>query len=327
MAAVHIFNAERFRPIVRPALLTAFLGYLLVVVALMFDLGFPWRIWHPLIMWNPRSVMFEVGWCVTLYTTVLALEFSPLVFEKLRMERPLRIIHFIQIPLVIAGVILSTLHQSSLGSLYLIVPGKLHPLWYTSMLPVLFFVSAIAIGIAMTIFESAMSEKHLGHHLDKAIVLYLSRILLVVLIFHGVLRLRDLYKRHALQYAFTGSYESILFLVEVTLTILVPILLLSIPRIRLNPRALYFVATTVVIGFMVNRLNIAITGMESYAGVRYFPKWTEISVTVAIVAAGFAIFGMAVKYLPIFEHGTAHEDAKEAPVAEATVRKPYPVQA
>ena len=130
-AIVHIFNIKSFHPVVRPAILTAFLGYMLVVVALMFDLGRPYRIWHPIIMWNPRSVMFEVGWCVTLYTTVLALEFSPLVFEKLRLERPLRIIHGIQIPLVIAGVLLSTLHQSSLGSLYLIVPGKLHPLWYT----------------------------------------------------------------------------------------------------------------------------------------------------------------------------------------------------
>ncbi|MCM2316422.1 MAG: Ni/Fe-hydrogenase cytochrome b subunit [Thermoanaerobaculia bacterium] len=325
MAAVHIFNAERFRPIVRPALLTAFLGYLLVVVALMFDLGFPWRIWHPLIMWNPRSVMFEVGWCVTLYTTVLALEFSPLVFERLRLERPLKIIHTIQIPLVIMGVILSTLHQSSLGSLYLIVPGKLHPLWYTSMLPVLFFVSAIAIGIAMTIFESGMSEKHLGHSLDKAIVIYLSRILLVVLIFHGVLRFRDLYKRHALGFAVDGSYESILFLAEVLLTIFIPIALLAIPRVRLSPRALFGVSTMVVIGFMINRLNIAITGMEGYAGVRYFPKWTELSVTVAIVAAGFAIFGLATKYLPIFEHGTESHEATETPAA--TVAKPYPAQA
>lgn len=328
MAAVHIFNAERFRPIVRPALLTAFLGYLLVVVALMYDLGFPWRIWHPLIMWNPRSVMFEVGWCVTLYTTVLALEFSPLVFEKLRLERPLRIIHMIQIPLVIAGVLLSTLHQSSLGSLYLIVPGKLHPLWYTSMLPVLFFVSAIAIGIAMTIFESGMSEKHLGHHLDKAIVLNLGRILLVLLVFHGLMRFRDLYKRHALQYAVDGSYESMLFLAEIALTIVLPVILLAIPRIRTNPRMLFGIATMVVIGFMINRLNIAITGMESYAGVRYFPKWTEVSVTVAIVAAGFAIFGLATKYLPIFEHGNAHEEHSEMPAAAATtVRKPYPAQA
>ena len=121
------------------------------------------------------------------------------------------------------------------------------------------------------------------------------------------------------------SYESILFLAEVLLTIFIPIALLAIPRVRLSPRALFGVSTMVVIGFMINRLNIAITGMEGYAGVRYFPKWTEISVTVGIVALGFAIFGLAAKYLPIFEHGEVHEEAKEAPVT--TVQKPYPVQA
>ncbi|MGH8459838.1 MAG: NrfD/PsrC family molybdoenzyme membrane anchor subunit, partial [Nevskiales bacterium] len=130
-AIVHIFNIERYKPILRATILTAFLGYLLVIVALLFDQGRPYRIWHALIMWNPRSVMFEVAWCVMLYTTVLALEFVPVVFERLGWQRPLRWMRAVAIPLVIAGVILSTLHQSSLGSLYLIVPNKLYPLWYS----------------------------------------------------------------------------------------------------------------------------------------------------------------------------------------------------
>src|ERR1035441_4863992 len=127
VAIVHIFNIERYKPILRPAILTAFLGYSLVVVALMYDLGRPDRIWHPLIMWNPHSVMFEVGWCVTLYSTVLFLEFIPVVLEKFGWHKPLGWIHNISVPLMIAGVLLSTLHQSSLGSLYLIVPEKLYP--------------------------------------------------------------------------------------------------------------------------------------------------------------------------------------------------------
>ena len=138
-ACVYIFNIQRFKPIVRPTILTAFLGYLLVIIALLFDLGRPYRIWHPLVMWNPRSVMFEVGWCVTLYTTVLALEFSPMLLQHLKWEFPLKIVKSLMIPLVILGVILSTLHQSSLGSLYLIVPHKLHPFWYSSFLPVFFY--------------------------------------------------------------------------------------------------------------------------------------------------------------------------------------------
>jgi Ni/Fe-hydrogenase subunit HybB-like protein len=131
-AIVYLFNVKRFEPIVRPTVLTAFLGYLLVVVALLFDLGRPWNLWRPLIMWNPSSVMFEIAWCVTLYTTVLALEFSGMVFEKLGWKRAQRIQRGFTIPLVVAGVLLSTLHQSSLGALYLIVPGKLHSLWYTA---------------------------------------------------------------------------------------------------------------------------------------------------------------------------------------------------
>jgi hypothetical protein len=143
VATVHIFNIERYQPILRPAILTAFLGYLLVIVALLFDLGRSFRIWHALVMWNPRSVMFEVAWCVMLYTTVLMLEFIPVFFERFGWRKALRRIRAISVPLVIVGVILSTLHQSSLGSLYLIVPEKLHPLWYTPLLPVLFFISAI----------------------------------------------------------------------------------------------------------------------------------------------------------------------------------------
>jgi Ni/Fe-hydrogenase subunit HybB-like protein len=137
-AVVYIFHFERFHPIVRPAILTAFLGYGLVAVALLYDLGRPYRIWHAMVMWNPHSVMFEVAWCVMLYLTVLALEFSPVVLERFQLAKPLKIIKAITIPLVIAGVLLSTLHQSSLGSLYLIVPSKLHPYWYSPWLPVLF---------------------------------------------------------------------------------------------------------------------------------------------------------------------------------------------
>src|SRR6266545_8027246 len=114
-ATVHVFRIERYESIARPAVLTAFLGYILVIVGLLFDLGLPYRIWHPLVMWNPHSVMFEVAWCVTLYTTVLAFEFLPLVLERFRLAKPLKVLRAIYVPLVIVGVLLSTLHQSSLG--------------------------------------------------------------------------------------------------------------------------------------------------------------------------------------------------------------------
>lgn len=299
-ATVHIFNIERFRPIVRPTVLTAFLGYVLVVVALLFDLGRPYRIWHPLVMWNPHSVMFEVAWCVTLYTTVLALEFAPVVFERLRLEKALRIQRAISIPLVIAGVILSTLHQSSLGSLYLIVPGKLHALWYSPLLPVFFFISAVCVGLAMTIFESYMSSKAFGKELELSLLVSLGRILIVALAVYAVLRFQDLLHRGVLGLVLKPSYETSLFLVEVVIGLLLPIGLLLDRRIRESAGGLYLSAVLVLLGFITNRLNVSITGMEGSAGLHYIPKWTEVAVTASIIAAGFAIFALAAKYLPIF---------------------------
>ena len=299
-ATVHIFNLEKFKPIIRPAVLTAFLGYSLVVVALLFDLGRSYRIWHPLIMWNPHSVMFEVGWCVTLYTTVLALEFSPMVFERLRMETPMKIIHVVQIPLVIAGVLLSILHQSSLGSLYLIVPAKLHPFWSSPLLPLFFFVSAIGVGLAMTIFESSLSARYFKRQLELPLLQAIGRVLLVVLAFYSVLRVQDLYYRGALGLVLESGYEQRLFLLEVTIGLVLPIILLTQRRIRDSAGGLYLCSVLVVLGFILNRLNVSITGMEGSAGVKYMPSLTEIAVTASIVACGFAIFGLAVKYLPVF---------------------------
>ena len=318
-ATVYIFNLKKFKPIVRPTVLTAFLGYALVVVALLYDLGRGYRIWHPLVMWNPRSVMFEVAWCVTLYTTVLALEFSQVIFERLHLERLLRIQRTITIPLVIAGVLLSTLHQSSLGSLYLIVPGKLYPYWYTPLLPLLFFTSAICVGLAMTIFESSMSARHFGKQLEMPLLISLGRTLLVGLIVYAVLRMQDLADRGALKLVRQGGYETWLFLLEMVMGLALPIVLLMIPKVRESSGGLYLSSVLVVLGFVTNRMNVAITGMEASAGVHYFPKWTELAVTGSIIGAGFAIFALAVKYLPIFaaeEHAAGSAERRTAEAAE-----------
>ncbi len=323
-AAVHILNIKRLHSIIRPTILTAFLGYILVCAALMYDLGKPYNIWHPLIMRNPHSVMFEVAYCVMLYTTVLALEFSPIVLERFKLERPLKVVRTILIPLVIFGVILSTLHQSSLGTLYLIVPGKLHPFWYSPLLPAFFFLSAIAVGLAMTIFESSLSSKHFGLQLELPVLQELGRVLLVVLGVYGILRIEDLANRGALKLAFHRSYETYLFWLEISLAIILPLILLSQRRVRTSATGLYFSAVSVVLGFITNRMNVSITGFEGSTGVRYFPKWSEVAVTGMIIAIGFAAFGLAVKYLPIFpkeemEHVKAAELEAEVPVGAAVM--------
>jgi Ni/Fe-hydrogenase subunit HybB-like protein len=300
-AIVYIFNIKKFHPIVRPAILTAFLGYLMVIIAILFDLGRPYRIWHPIIMWNPHSVMFEVGWCVMLYTSVLALEFSPIVLEKLRLKKFLKIIRTFLIPLVILGVILSTIHQSSLGSLYLIVPEKLYPLWYSPLLPILFFISAVAVGFAMVVFESFLSARAFNKQLEKSLVSELARVIVFILSLYALLKLQDFARRDAWSFMFINRTETYFFWAEISLGVIITMILLAIPKIRNNERTLFIGVLLVVLGFIMNRLNVAITGMESYAQVNYFPSWMEISVTMMIVALGFAAFRTAVKYLPIFE--------------------------
>ena len=313
VAMVHIFNIKSYRPVLRPAILTAFLGYILVTVGLLFDLGRPDRLWHPLVMWNPHSVMFEVAWCVTLYSTVLFLEFLPIVFEKFGLHRPLEWVHKISVPLMILGVLLSTLHQSSLGTLFLIVPEKLYPLWYTPLLPLLFWVSAIAVGLAMTIFESWHSSRAFGRALELPLLASMGRVLAVIMSVYLWIRFLDLFHRDALRLLARNRIETWLFLLEIALLI-VPTVLLYQVKIRMRPGALYACAVMVVFGIIANRLNVGTTGLEAGSGTRYIPRWSEVAVTLSIVAAGFAIFRVVGQYFPVFEahaHDAAPEDVGE----------------
>ena len=298
-AVVHIFNLKRYRPVLRPMILTAFLGYSMFICSLIIDLGRPYRVWHPVVMWNDHSVMFEIAWCVMLYTTVLLLEFAPAVLERLGWRRALGWLRTVMVPVVIMGVILSTLHQSSLGSLYLIVPGKLYPLWYSPLEPVFFFVSALCAGLAMTIFESWHSRKAFGKQLEQSLLTGLGRVLAVALSFYLTLRLIDLAHRSVFRLLLLPRTETYLFLLEIAL-LFVPTLLLFRRRIHHNPTALYFCSVLTLLGFVTNRMNVAITGMEASSGTYYFPKWTELAVTMSLVASAFAIFWLAVKYLPVF---------------------------
>ena len=307
VGAVYLFNVERLHPVVRPAVLTAFLGYLLFIVGLLFDLGRPWFIWHQMIYRNLHSVMFEVGMCVMFYTTVLFFEFLPNVFERLNWPKPIKWIHKVYPILIVAGILLSTLHQSSLGSLYLIMPSKLHPFWYTPALPFFFFGSAVAVGLAMTIFESTQSAKAFGRQLELPVLVTLGGALLVALWVNALLRFEDFFHRGLLKQVITPSYESYFLWLELTLTFVIPIGMLSFKKVRLSPQLLYLASISTVMGFITNRLNIALIGFETYVGHHYVPKWTEFSITLMIVAMGFALFGLAVRYLPIFPADTEHK--------------------
>jgi len=317
-AAVHVFHLEDFKPILRPTILTAFLGYLFAILALLMDLGKPWNIWHPIIMWNPRSVMFEVGWCVMLYTTVLFLEFSPVLLERFKLRRAGQLMRRISPILVILGVILSTLHQSSLGSLFLILPGKVHPLWYSPILPVLFFVSALSAGLGMVVVESWFSRRAFGKPIETALLGRLSRGSVLVLAILLVLRLRDMQMRGALAYVLRFDNEALMFLAEIGLGVVVPMLLLAWPTYRREPRRLAVAQGMVVLGFIFNRLNVSTTAIVATTGVKYVPSAAEFIVSMGLVAVGMMVFVLACRYLPVFPEGALVDVERE----EAKHREP-----
>lgn len=297
-ATVHIFHIEKYRVILRPALLTGFLGYMMVIVALLVDLGQPQRIWHMLVYYNVHSPLFEVGLCVMAYTFVLLLEFSPPVFEKLGWGRAIKLMNKISLPVVVLGVTLSTMHQSSLGSLFLIVPFKLHPLWYTALLPLIFLSSAVAAGFSMVIFECVVSHQVLGGRVNKSVIQGLAKGMLVALAILFLIKLGDLIAANELGLIFEGSLQSNLFILENVIGIILPLSILFVPQGRKNPRWVFRAALMALLGLILQRLNIGLVGM---AGVPYVPTWMELSVTIGVFSAGILVFGWAMRNLPLEE--------------------------
>jgi Ni/Fe-hydrogenase subunit HybB-like protein len=315
---VYLFNQKKYHAVARPAILTAFLGYTLVILALLIDLGQPWYIWHAIIYWNVHSPLFEVAVCVMTYTVVLALEFSPAVFEGLSKSNlpvvrrfnwqiPLRIIRAIQIPLVIAGVVLSTLHQSSLGSMLLMMPETLHPLWYTPILPILFLTSAIAVGPAMVIFETTLSSKVFGHKLPLDILSALGRAIPYILGIYLLLKLTDLTATGEIGLIFSAYPQNLLWWGEIIIGVILPIFLFSMPGVRQSRSGVFWSAVLVVIGLMFNRFNVSMLALAMRPGFTYFPHWMEIAISAALIADALLVIWLAYRFLPIAQHESITE--------------------
>ena len=313
-ATVYIFGLERYRPFVRPAILTAFLGYIAVAVGLLYDLGLPWHIWHPVIYPQYHSVLFEVAMCVMLYLAVLSLEFLPVVLEYPWFDRPLfrgihRLLHGAVIPLVIAGIVLSTLHQSSLGSLFLITPYRLHPLWYSPIIWILFFVSAVALGLMMVTAESRLTAWVLINKPPTAFLAGLGRAASVVLFVYAGLRLGDLAVR-AFQdpvlrdAAFDRSWQPALFLFELLVSALIPATLLSFRRVRTSTAGLGACAGMTIVGMIGYRFDVCIVAFIP-EGMSYFPTWMELAVSLGIVAGAMLVFIFFVEKLKVYPEGHA----------------------
>ncbi len=315
-AAVTLFGFRELRPVVRAAILTGFLGYVFAVIGLLCDLGQPWRIAYPLVYsWGTTSVMFEVGWCVALYTTVLAMEFLPAFFEWMGWTFPLRLLHRIEIGAIVLGIVLSTLHQSSLGSLFLMAPGKLHPLWYSPYLPVFFFVSSIAAGLSMVIFESGISHRLFHDRTDPdrpvdldRIVLGLARGAAVVLFAYVFLRLQGLADGENWHLLRTGW--GALWLVEVGGFALLPSLMFAYGSRHGRVKLVRVASIVAVLGVVLNRLDVSIIAFNWKHPFTYFPSWMEIVGSVTIVTLGVVTFRWIVNRMPVLGRRGASASAE-----------------
>jgi Ni/Fe-hydrogenase subunit HybB-like protein len=303
-ATVEIFGLDEYHPIERPAILTGFLGYMMAVIGLIADLGKPWNMIGIFSNNGTRSVLFEVAWCVVCYTTVLLLEFSVPFFEWLGWERFYRPLKKALLALTVLSVMFSTMHQSALGSLFIIAPGKLHPLWYSSQIFLFFFVSAVIAGICMVIVESAISHKIFseqfeGHHVDAdKLTLGLAKAGAVVMFAYFFLKLQGVIDNHALGLVGVGFYGK-WFLVEMLGFVLAPSLMFAWGARNQRVGIVRFAAVLGVVGIVVNRLNVSFIAYNYNQAVRYVPSWMEISVSIALVVIGILAFRWIVNRMPV----------------------------
>jgi Ni/Fe-hydrogenase subunit HybB-like protein len=309
-ATVYIFKLERFHSIVRPAVLTAFLGYLAVAIGLLFDLGLPWNIWHMIVYWNPRSPLFEVGWCVMLYLTVLALEFFPVPAEEFPRLASIRAtLVKARLPLVIVGIGLSSLHQSSLGSLFLLMPYRLHPLWYSPILPVMFLISAIGLGLSMVIFESHLTAYLYRRKPETDLLASFGSACRWVLTVYVIVRIADLFVRRQAALLLIGDWRTGLFWFEIMVMAFIPIALFSFSRVRHSRAGQWTAATFAVCGIVLNRIDVGGVAHPRPDGAFYLPSWTEIAISVGVVSTAVLVFLFVIEHFKVWEERPADPNA------------------
>jgi len=304
-ATVYIFKLEKYRPVIKPAIAVAFLGYGSSCFALFLDIGLPHAIWKPIVFWNHHSFLFEVAWCVMLYFSVTILELAPTVLEKYGFEKWIGLLHKVSIPIVIVGITLSSLHHTSLGSLFLVMPARLHPLWFTSWLPVLFILSAVGAGIFMVVLVSLAYARLYGRPLQLPVLTGLSTAAAVILGLYLVAKAADLVLRHQTGLLLSGQWEVGFFAAEVVLGAVLPILLVAIPATRKSPTGLAVASVSAVIGLVLYRLNVGVTGLLRTSEVAYFPSLTEISLSLGLIAMAGLVLIYLVENYRVFENTPA----------------------
>ena len=304
-ALAHIFGRHYYEGVTRPALLTAMLGYTFVSIGLFIDIGRSWAIWKPIFFWNTTSVLFEVAMCVVIYLHVLYIEFIPVVADRLGDRLPIlktlnALLGKIMWIFIIAGVVLSCMHQSGLGSLLLIAPTKIHPLWYTPILPLLFLTSAVSVGYPMVVFETTLATSSFKLEDEMEVLGPLTKITIFLLGLYLALKLGDMFYRGTYVHLATVSTESVAFLAEIILGAALPWLMLLSPRVRRSRRLLFTACALIVGGVALNRINVFLVSYNPpYADHSYFPSFGEIAITIGLISAVIFLYRLLVKYLPV----------------------------
>jgi Ni/Fe-hydrogenase subunit HybB-like protein len=308
-ASVQLLGLRDYHAIERSAILTAFLGYLMAVIGLLADLGRPWNIVQAVFNYGSASPLFEVAWCVMCYTTVLLLEFTVPFFEWLGWRKLHAILKKTLIALTVLSVVFSTMHQSALGSLFLLAPTKLHPLWYSPFIFIFFFISAILAGISMAVIESSISHRVFarqlaGHHVDvDGLVLGLGKAGAVVAFAYFFIKLQGVIDGHAWGHLATGW--GALFLLETVGLVLVPSLLFAWGARNRRPQAVKIAAVLAVGGIILNRLNVSVIAFNWTNPIRYLPSWMEVWISLTLVTLGVVAFRWIVNRMPIVREDPA----------------------
>jgi Ni/Fe-hydrogenase subunit HybB-like protein len=302
-AVTHIYDKEEYHVIARPVVLAGFLGYLFVVLVLLMDLGRWHKFYNVLIpwYWNPHSFMFEVSMCVTVYTGILIMEVAPSILERLNWEKPLRFLRVATVVVAGAGIVLSSLHQSSVGSLFLLMRHKLHPLWWTPQLPLLFFTSAAFSGLSMAIFVAVVSFTAFKKRLKLDLLGDLAKIVFLMLGLYLAIKVVYLAINGELGLMFSQGWLSFMFIAEMIVGVIAPMFIFGNREMRQSRSGLFQGSGLVLLGLGLNRVNVALLGLQAPAGTAYFPHWIELVISLAAIVAGVLMFGLAARFLPIFQ--------------------------
>ena len=325
---VHIMKFEKYEPIVRVTVLNGFLAYLFYAGALLLELGRPWNVVNPIIgnSFGFSSVLFLVAWHFLLYMICEFIEFSPAVAEWVNWEKARRVVAKMTMGAVIFGITLSTLHQSGLGALFLLAPAKIHPLWYSHYIPILFFVSSIFAGLSMVIIESTFTHKifrdKIGNTLRAShddILLGLAKGCIGALFAYLFLKVIELV--HGGHWGLLATPMGYWYLVEVVGFVALPIFLFGAAIRRRSVRLVQFTSFFTALGVILNRLNVSLIAFNWYSSVRYYPSWIEIWMALTVICMQLWVFRWVVNRMPVFTEPPQAAKEEIIPVGEVVVWK------